>query len=272
MYFEPPRENITNWVQDAPPQPVRPPRYRSKYGRGTAPTASTFGLQGSTRLPGANRGIEKAESLVVKKQAAMGPRQPHSTNARDFLRKSGKDVISDAPPAKFTRPLVRAKKPAVPSRDEKPVMGLQTTKNFLVANAVENILAVPKKLNDEEPRYVLKNDYGQVPEYLSEVKAAIEEEKAVLREYLEEEQTAEGGPVAVELPENQRRQLILKLKRKWDSVNREYQKISHQTILDTINKLKKKESFESQLEQLEKTIEKLESYQKIYVTDDGAYY
>jgi len=146
-------------------------------------------------------------------------------------------------------------------------MGLQTTKNFLVANAVENILAVPKKVDDENPRYVSKKDYGVVPSYLDDVKQAIEEEKAVLREYLEEEVSTEDGPTAVEMPAKERRALILKLKKKWDSVNHEYQKISHQTILDTINKLKKKEFFEATLESLEKTIEKLEGYGKIYVTD-----
>ena len=136
-----PRENITNWVQDPPPEPVRPPRYRSKYGRGVAPTASTIGLQGSTRMPGANRGLGTQESLVVKKERSLGPSAPHSSNAKDFLRKSGKDTISKEMPPKFVRPLVRPKRPSVPSRNEKPVMGLQTTKNFLVANAVENILA-----------------------------------------------------------------------------------------------------------------------------------
>jgi hypothetical protein len=103
--------------------------------------------------------------------------------------------------------------------------------------------------------------------YLSDVKNAIEEEKAVLREYLEEEVTMDDGPQAIEMPARERRALILKLKKKWDSVNHEYQKISHQTILDTINKLKKKEFFESQLESLEKTIEKLEGYGKIYITE-----
>lgn len=33
------------------------------------------------------------------------------------------------------------KKPAVPKKDEKPIMGLVSDKNFIVANAVENILA-----------------------------------------------------------------------------------------------------------------------------------
>lgn len=34
-----------------------------------------------------------------------------------------------------------AKKQAVPKRDEKPIHGLVSDKNFIVANAVENILA-----------------------------------------------------------------------------------------------------------------------------------
>jgi hypothetical protein len=262
-----PRENISNWVQDEPEVGQRPPRYTSKYGRGVAPTASTFGLQGSTKVPGANRGLGTQETLTVKKERSLGPAAPHMSNAGDFLRKGGKDVVSTEMPPQFVRPLVRPKRPPVPSRGEKPVMGLQTTKNFLVANAVENILAVPKKIDDEQPRYVSKRDFGRVPDYLNDVKAAIEEEKAVLREYLEEEVQYDEGPTAVEMPAKERRMLILKLKKKWDSVNHEYQKISHQTILDTINKLKKKEFFEASLESLEKTIEKLEGYGKIYVTD-----
>lgn len=262
-----PRENIQNWVQDEPEVAARPPRYNSKYGRGVAPTASTFGLQGSTRVPGANRGLGTQESLIVKRERSLGPAAPHNSNAGDFLRKGGKDVVSTDMPPQFVRPLVRPKKPTVPARSEKPVMGLQTTKNFLVANAVENILAVPKKVDDENPRYVSKKDYGVVPAYLDDVKAAIEDEKAVLREYLEEEVNTTDEPMAVEMPAKERRALILKLKKKWDSVNHEYQKISHQTILDTINKLKKKEFFEATLESLEKTIEKLEGYGKIYVTE-----
>ena len=34
-----------------------------------------------------------------------------------------------------------AKKPAIPKKDEKPIMGLVSEKNYVVANAVENILA-----------------------------------------------------------------------------------------------------------------------------------
>lgn len=37
------------------------------------------------------------------------------------------------------------RKPAVPKQDEKPIMGLRTTKNFITQNAVENIMSVPRK-------------------------------------------------------------------------------------------------------------------------------
>lgn len=33
------------------------------------------------------------------------------------------------------------KRPPVPKKDEKPIMGLVSDKNYIVANAVENILA-----------------------------------------------------------------------------------------------------------------------------------
>lgn len=35
-------------------------------------------------------------------------------------------------------------KPIVPKKDEKPIMGLKSNKNFIVSNAVENILSAPK--------------------------------------------------------------------------------------------------------------------------------
>ena len=73
------------------------------------------------------------------------------------------------------------------------------------------------------------------------------------------------APQPMELPEAEKKALLKQLKKKWDSVNKEYQKISHQTVLDTINKLRKKEGFELQLESLERTIEKLEGYSTIYI-------
>jgi hypothetical protein len=267
MYYGEPEENIANWVVDAPPAAVKPARYKSRHNPKKPPTASCFGVEGTTRVPGANRGDagNVALSIAKKKKSTMGGRSKTTSNPRSYLKGSGKDVIPQGGPKRYVRPYVGPKKAGPPAASEKPVMGLQTTKNFLVANAVENILAVPKKVSKDDALYVAKKDYGVVPEYLTQVKAAIEEEKAVLREYLEEEQKGMDGPQALELPEGEKKKLLKQLKRKWDSVNKQYQKISHQTVLDTINKLKKKEGFEAQLEELERTIEKLEGYSKIYI-------
>ena len=53
-----------------------------------------------------------------------------------------KSAISYDP---FTANPSKAKKPAVPRRNERPVYGLKTERNYPTANAVEVILAVPKK-------------------------------------------------------------------------------------------------------------------------------
>jgi hypothetical protein len=42
--------------------------------------------------------------------------------------------------SKFEYPKTVVPKPAVPSKDETTITGLTTTKNFVVANAVNNIL------------------------------------------------------------------------------------------------------------------------------------
>ena len=260
-------ENIQNWVVDAPPPEVKPKMYRSSHNPKKPPTASCFGLEGTTRIPGANRGASGnvPGTLAVKKPSTMGGRNKTVKNPSEYLRAS--KATYDLPdPKPFVRPQLGPKKAGPPPKSEKPVMGLQTTKNFLVANAVENILAVPKKVNKDDALYVAKRDYGKVPDYLNQVKAAIEEEKAVYKAYMDEEQKEVEGPQAMELPEAEKKALLRKLKMKWDAVNKEYQKISHQTVLDTINKLKKKEGYEAQLEQLERTIEKLEGYSKVYVS------
>ena len=58
------------------------------------------------------------------------------------------------------------KKVAVPLIDEKPIMGLVSDKNFIVSNAVENILAAPKLPGNNNRDFLKKKNYGKVPRYL----------------------------------------------------------------------------------------------------------
>jgi hypothetical protein len=72
----------------------------------------------------------------------------------------------------------------VPKRDEKPVMGLSSNKNFITTNAVEVILAKPKKVPQEEFVWTSRPGYGSVPVYLRRNKAKIREEREQLETYM----------------------------------------------------------------------------------------
>ena len=57
--------------------------------------------------------------------------------------------------------------------------------------------------------------------------------------------------------EEERRELIAALKKKWEVVHKEYQTLTHKGKLDTLGIKNKKENCERELQQLEKDIEKL---------------
>jgi ribosome recycling factor len=59
------------------------------------------------------------------------------------------------------------------------------------------------------------------------------------------------------LPDQERKDLIDALKKKWEIVHKEYQEITHISKIDTIGKKSKKERCEAELAQLEKDIQKL---------------
>ena len=44
-------------------------------------------------------------------------------------------------------------------------MGLRSNKNYIISNAVENILSAPK-VSKEQVDYLSKKDYGRTPSYL----------------------------------------------------------------------------------------------------------
>ena len=55
-------------------------------------------------------------------------------------------------------------------------------KNFIVANAVENILAAPKLPEQKDKDYLKKKTFGKVPKYLTKIKNEIEDEYNLVRE------------------------------------------------------------------------------------------
>lgn len=74
----------------------------------------------------------------------------------------------------------RHKKEYVPKANERPVLGMKSNKNFIVANAIENILSVAKK-KEEEPDYLKKKDFGRAPDYLNRIKDNIQNEYKMIQ-------------------------------------------------------------------------------------------
>jgi len=113
------------------------------------------------------------------------------------------------------------KKPAVPLKDEKPIMGLVSDKNFIVSNAVENILAAPKLPTNSDKDYLKKKNYGRVPKYLQKIKKEIEDEYQLVRE-MQIEEEADMDRQKFLMDDSEKQELIAALKKKWEVVHKEY--------------------------------------------------
>ena len=138
-------------------------------------------------------------------------------------------------------------------------MGIKTSKNFITANAVEAILQVPKTVENGELNYMKKEDFGKVPSYLLEVKEEIRRENDMIDKYVKEKmgQVEQEPEKYEEISDTERQALIDALKAKWDQINKEYQKITHLTILDTAGQIRRKENYESTMTALEQDIERI---------------
>lgn len=70
----------------------------------------------------------------------MGPAKVGSNDPKQFLKKGSKSTnvsSSGSYTAEAMERMHETRKPPVPKRDEKPVMGLVTNKNFVKENLVE---------------------------------------------------------------------------------------------------------------------------------------
>uniref|UniRef100_A0A7S3CY94 Enkurin domain-containing protein n=1 Tax=Palpitomonas bilix TaxID=652834 RepID=A0A7S3CY94_9EUKA len=192
--------------------------------------------------------------------ATMGPAKVAVSKPTEYLKKHEKEPNLPEP-RKFERPT--QKKPSVPRAGDKPVMGVKSKKDFITANAVENILAIPKKSSKQDLDYTKKKDFGKIPAYLDKVKQDIQEEYRMVQDMEGAEEM--GGPNMVVLPEQERLAILRGLKTNWERINKQYQTLSF--TLDTPAKRARKEAYEAQLEQIERDIQKL-SKKNVFVAAD----
>eukprot|EP00930_Biecheleria_cincta_P090595 TRINITY_DN79_c0_g2_i1.p1 TRINITY_DN79_c0_g2~~TRINITY_DN79_c0_g2_i1.p1 ORF type:complete len:278 (-),score=67.26 TRINITY_DN79_c0_g2_i1:66-899(-) len=247
----------------------RPPRHKSKFAGDQPPSASTFQTKGSTHPLTGNLGGDHT-SKPVKDQHHHGfglPRGSYCDKTTDYMKKGAKtggkvltlaEMKREHPEALMPhelKPSTRAHG-GPPKRSEQPVMNLVSSKNFVVANAVEVILAAPKKLPEASKDYLKKEDYGKVPKYLTHIKKDIDAEYNYIRELQEQRAQVEADRIRP-MSEEERQSLLEGLKAKWEQVNTAYQAGTHVTKLDTMGKMKRKEKNEAELSQIEKDIERL---------------
>ena len=151
-------------------------------------------------------------------------------------------------------------------------MGLVSDKNFIVSNAVENILAAPKLPSNNDKDFLKKKNYGKVPKYLQTIKKEIEDEYQLVRE-MQIEEEAEMDRQKFLMDESEKEEMIAALKKKWEVVHKEYQTLTHKNKLDTLGLKEKFESCERELKQLERDIEKLsKNYIFVDTTAPSSYF
>jgi hypothetical protein len=164
-------------------------------------------------------------------------------------------------------------KAAVPKHDEKPIHGLVSDKNFIVANAVENILAAPKLAQSKDQDYLKKKSYGAVPKYLTKIKNEIEDEYNLVREMQIEEQNERDRQKFL-MPDSERQELIGALKKKWEALNKQFQEKTHYVMpLDTVGKKNRMDGLTKEMDQIENDIKKLaKNYIFVDTTQPSSYW
>ena len=144
------QESIYNLVPKAKIIPEKGASYHSRYPPTIAPTASTF-ILGNSSFPGianCNGGYKfpRGAHPIIRESATFGlPLGGYSPNPKNFHKKGETHKIY--PPTEKLHTLSEIKKPPIPTINDTPIYGLKTEKNFIISNAVDNILMQPKKRN-----------------------------------------------------------------------------------------------------------------------------
>ncbi|NXW71825.1 ENKUR protein, partial [Hirundo rustica] len=221
------------------------------------------------------RELVKHEAEKNKSQwKTMGPAKVAVPSPKDFLQKRSKEP--KLAPKKKEQDGKRLL-PLLPPRTYHPVVHIK--KNFINKNAVAVITREPKKprhfcvdtrQGDKYllepsglfPKYIKKRNYGVLPKYVTrrneEMKREEEEYQASVLEQLKKK-------AMKTLSEEERTNILKALKRNWEEINHEYQRLP--VLTDTRYKRMHKEELELKLKQLEHDIAAIEKHKSIYIAD-----
>jgi len=266
-------ESVYSLVPKPEQSKDKQPMYRSHHGHaGTTipPTASTFGFHGTSKVllnvAGAASDAEIVAPHPARREfATFGKAVSNAINPHEFLKKAAgttKQASTSSPAKQRSHSSEAATRAPVPKRREKPIMGLKTDKNFVVANAVDAILTAPKRVAVSADRAVERSTFGALPEYLQEIKTQL---KRTAEEQAKAAAEKEAASKAQELSDSELDGLRQQLQHRRAELNKQYLTLS--VNLHTQSQLKRKEYLEKNLQALDAAITKLVR-KKIVVVED----
>ncbi|KAI4836627.1 enkurin domain-containing protein [Plasmodium brasilianum] len=254
-------DNAYNIIKESEEKKIKKILYKSKHDPNLLPSYSTFNLRGK-RYSISN----VAGELVKKVEKQKKVKDLQNSYDKKILKKGEKNQtipslneIRKINPTLLTIKEKKKKyKDALPDRHDIPLMNLTADVDYVYDNAVQVINTKPvvkkkkegKILLDEDP--LTKEDYGKISPYLIKIKNELREKESLKKQDIIDEEK-----IAKEL-ELKKENLLVELKNKYNEINKEYLKISHIVDINSVRKLKKKENYEKELNQLEKDIQKLE--------------
>jgi hypothetical protein len=258
-------EHLSQIIPHSESEKVTSKMYKSKFRKQVASDNKFEKFANKTMGP-AKVNVRTPENFLKKSDGstAQMPRPPNSLNKyncdsgfNSFERNFYGDAIKSLP-----------NKPNLPNKNNNQCK--MTSKDFIKANAVENITSVSRKAKEIYvdtntghkndlitsglvPRHTLKEDFGQVPNYLQNKKAIIQQAQEEYDQYVSMKIRQESLD---RISPEQKQEILCGLKAKWEELHHQYQGIS--VVTDTAPKKNRKERLEASMSGLERDISLLE--------------
>lgn len=194
----------------------------------------------------------------------LGPAKVAPDDHTNWLKKGSQHPpLPD--PSKYTYEDAVPRREPIPAREDVPIHGLRSTKNFIQSNVIDATVKVPPPTDKADLDWTTKDHYGEVPPYLAGVKDQVAKEQAMLRT-LEKEYSGIKERLAYRLDPEERVQLLAGLKNNWLLLNQEYT-TQLKMVPETFGQKNRKMWLETRLADLENDVAIMER-DEIYVQED----
>ena len=228
------QESIYSLVPKGKIIPGKGASYHSRYPSNTFPTASTF-IPSNSSFPGTvncngDISLPRGAHPLLRNSGTFGlPEGSYSPDPKKFHKKGETGKIY--PPCEPLRSKNEIRKPKIPALTDVPIYGLKTEKNFIISNAVDNILMIPRKRNVSVEKPFHKY-YGKVPDYIKKYRLNHENELNDIKEMRRKHQEEEDAKQRL-LTEAEVSALREGLKKKWEYYNHKYAGLTHKKVYES---------------------------------------